>query len=71
MKRVKIVSNVIEGRGNSWYFDNIKERVYFDKINPTEAEVAEGEKFAAAQYEGMGWGRCFVDPPQVIVEAVN
>ena len=65
--KVKVVSKLEETRGNSWYFENPTERVYFEKENPTPEEVAEGEAFAQAQYEKMGWSRCFLSPPQTVV----
>ena len=69
MAKVKIVSNILEGRGNSWDFENRKERVYFEAIDPTDEELDSGSKFANEQYEGMGWSKCFVEPPMVFVVA--
>lgn len=70
MAKVKIVSNILEGRGNSWDFENRKERVYFEAVNPTDEEVDKGMQFAQAQYEGMGWSKCFVEAPKIVAEAV-
>lgn len=70
MAKVKIVSNILEGRGNSWDFENRKERVYFEAVNPSDEELANGMDFANAQYEAMGWSKCFVEPPKVVAEAV-
>ena len=66
MKKVKVVSALLPWRGNSWYFESPKERVYAVLTNPAEAEVAEAVAFANDQYAKMGWQRCFVEPPQVI-----
>lgn len=68
--KVKIVSKLVPWRGNSWNFGNPTERVYFEKENPTSGDVRRAEAFAIDQYEKMGWARCFVEPPKVIVEAV-
>ena len=69
-KYVVIKSSIVEYRGNSWYFENPKERVYFKATNPTDAEVAEAMAFANQQYEDMGWMRCFVSAPQVCVSYI-
>ena len=67
MAKVKIASKLVPWRGNSWYFENPTERVYFEKENPTAEEVEAAKVFANEQYEKMGWTRCFVEPPKVIV----
>jgi hypothetical protein len=64
---VKICSKLVPWRGNSWYFESPKERVYAILINPTESELNAAIAFANEQYELMGWMRCFVEAPQVIV----
>ena len=68
--KVKVVSTLVPWRGNSWNFENPTERVYTELTNPTEEEVNEAVAFANDQYEKMGWTRCFVEPPKVVVEAV-
>lgn len=65
--KVKVVSKLVPWRGNSWNFESPTERVYAELTNPTDEEVKEAEAFANEQYEKMGWTRCFVEPPKVIV----
>lgn len=67
MAKVKVASKLVPWRGNSWYFENSTERVYFEKENPTAEEVEAAKVFANEQYEKMGWTRMFVEPPKVIV----
>ena len=66
MKKVKIVSALVPWRGNSWYFESPKERVYAVLTNPTADEVTEAMAAAQEQYELMGWQKCFVEPPKVV-----
>lgn len=68
--KVCIKSKILENRGNSWNFESPKERVYFEKENPTEEEIEAAFAEAYEQYEGMGWSKCFVEPPKVYDEAV-
>ena len=68
--KVSIKSKIVPYRGNSWYFENKDERVYYEKENPTEEELAEAVADANRQYEGLGWGKCFVEPPKVVKEGV-
>lgn len=65
-KTIKIASALLPWRGNSWYFESPKERVYAVLTNPTEDEVAKAVAFAEEQYRLMGWQKCFVEPPKVI-----
>ena len=62
---VKISSALVPWRGNSWYFESPKERVYVVLTNPTTAELEKAIQFANEQYEQMGWMRCFVAPPAI------
>lgn len=64
--KIKICSKLVPWRGNSWYFESPKERVYAVLTNPTEDEVAKAMEFANEQYELMGWMRCFVERPMVV-----
>jgi len=66
--KITIKSRVLESKGN--YFENTRERIYFSKENPTEEEVDAALAEAHEQYEGMGWSKCFVEPPKVVAEAV-
>ena len=68
--RITIKSTILENRGNSWNFESPKERIYFSKENPTEEEIGAALAEAHEQYEGMGWSKCFVEPPKVVAEAV-
>ena len=65
---VKIKSDLMANRGNSWNFENPTERVYAKLVNPTEAEVESALKEANEQYDKMGWSKCFVSPPTVVKE---
>lgn len=66
MKKIKIASALLPWRGNSWYFESPKERVYAVLTNPTEEEVAKAVAFAEEQYNLMGWQKCFVESPKVV-----
>lgn len=68
--KVSIKSKIIPYRGNSWYYENPTERVYYEAENPTEEELAAATTEANRQYEGLGWGKCFVEPPKVIKEEI-
>lgn len=65
---VVISSKILEGRGNSWNFESKKERIYYKAENPTIGEVAAAMEEAERQYEGMGWSKCFVEPPVLITQ---
>ena len=67
MKKVTIKSKLVPWRGNSWYFESPKERVYFKKDNPSSEEVSVAVAEAKRQYEAMGWMRCFVEPPVMVI----
>jgi hypothetical protein len=68
MKRtIKIASALLPCRGNSWDFENPKEVVYAVVFNPTKDEEEEAVAYAEEQYNLMGWQKCFVEPPKVIV----
>lgn len=63
---VVIKSELMENRGNSWNFENPKERVYAKLVNPTDEEIAKAMVEANEQYEKMGWSKCFVSKPMVV-----
>lgn len=65
-KTIKIASALLPWRGNSWYFESPKERVYAVLFNPEKEELEEAVAFAEEQYRLMGWQKCFVEPPKVI-----
>jgi hypothetical protein len=67
MKKVIIKSKLVPWRGNSWYFENPTERIYATLTNPTDEEVAVAMAEAKRQWELMGWTKCFVTEPEIIV----
>lgn len=66
--KITIKSRVLESKGNC--FENTRERIYFSKENPTEEEIDAALAEAHDQYEGMGWSKCFVEPPVMVAKAV-
>lgn len=64
---VVIKSKLVEYRGNSWNFECPKERIYFKAESATADELTAAFEEAERQYEGLGWGKCFVEPPKVYV----
>lgn len=65
---ITIKSKLVPWRGNSWYFESPKERVYFKKDNPSPEEISAAVAEAKRQYEAMGWMRCFVEPPVMVTD---
>ena len=63
---VIIKSVLLENRARSWVAKQTAERIYYKKSNPSPVEVEIAMAEAKRQYEGMGWSKCYTEPPTLI-----